>query len=276
MLNEKYNDIEMPKLGFGTWQLQDDVGVQAVSQALDIGYRHIDTAQIYGNEKEVGAAIKASDIPRDDIFLTTKIWLDNMKGGDVTASLEQSLQDLQTEYADLVLVHWPHRDIGFDETLEALTEAQKTGKTRLIGVSNFTCEQVKTVREDMGFDIAVNQCEYHPFLDQSLLIDQAREYGMIFTAYCPIAQGRVMKDPVLLDIAAAHGKSPVQVSLRWLYQQDGVVAIPRSSKPDHIASNFDIFDFKLSDAEMARIYALRDINSRLINPDFAPAWDIAA
>ncbi|MGM0422793.1 MAG: aldo/keto reductase [Pseudomonadota bacterium] len=276
MNSEKYNDVAMPKLGFGTWQLKDDLCVEAVGQALDVGYRHIDTAQIYGNEKEVGTAIKNADIPRSDIFLTTKIWLDNMKRDDVTASLEKSLQDLQTDYCDLVLVHWPHQEIGFDDTLSALADAQKAGKTRLIGVSNYTVDQVKTVRADMGFDIAVNQCEYHPFLDQSALIDQARDYGMIFTAYCPIAQGRVLKDPVMQDIATVHGKSPVQVTLRWLYQQDGVVSIPRSSNPDHIVNNFAIFDFALSDDDMARISALRDTNSRLINPDFAPAWDIAA
>lgn len=276
MQSEIYNKVEMPKLGFGTWQLTGDACEDAVSHALEVGYRHIDTAQIYRNEKEVGAAIRASSVSRTKIFLTTKIWTDNMSGDAVLKSAEQSLRDLQTDYCDLMLVHWPHQKIPFKETLSALEKLHGAGKTRLIGVSNFTHDQVKTVRDELGFDIAVNQCEYHPFLDQSQLIAQARDYGMIFTAYCPIAQGRVMTDPVITEIAETHGKSPVQVSLRWLYQQDGVVAIPRSSKHNHITANFDIFDFELSKAEMDRMFDLTQNNQRLIDPDFAPVWDKAA
>lgn len=273
---ETYNKVDMPKLGFGTWQLTGEACEKAVIHALETGYRHIDTAQIYRNEKQVGSGIRDSGISRTKIFLTTKIWLDNMKSEDVLRSFDQSLRDLQTDYCDLVLIHWPHKHIPFDESLKALENLHQAGKTRLIGVSNFTCDQLKTVREELGFDIAVNQCEYHPFLDQSQLLKQMRDYGMIFTAYSPIAQGLVMKDPVMVELAESHGKSPVQIALRWLYQQPRVAAIPRSSNHAHISANFDILNFALSPAEMTRISALTKANHRLINPDFAPHWDVAA
>ena len=271
-----YNDIEIPKLGFGTFKLTEADGKSAVKTALDVGFRHIDTAQAYGNEAEVGAAIAESDIAREDIFLTTKVWFENMTADRLADSVDESLSKLKTDYADLILVHWPNKDVDFNETLTALKKVQESGKTRLIGVSNYTLEQVKTVREDLGFDIAVNQCEYHPFLDQSPLIEQAREYGMGFTAYCPIAQGKVMQDDTLKQIAQSHGKTPIQITLRWLYQQENVIAIPRSSNPDHIAGNFDIFDFELSPDEMTQVFDLTKRKNRLIDPDFAPEWDVAA
>lgn len=267
----------MPKLGLGTWELKHSACQDAVSYALEnTPCRHIDTAQAYGNEAQVGAAIEKCSVARDDIFLTTKVWMENFHAKDVLPSIEKSLEKLKTDYCDLILVHWPDEDVPFDETLGELKKAQEQGKTRLIGISNFTTEQVRKVREDLGFDVAVNQCEYHPFLDQSALINQARDYGMIFTAYSPIAQGKVKSDEVLKEIAQEHDKSPVQITLRWLYQQDRVVAIPRSSSKSHIHSNFDIFDFELTDQEMKRISELGQKEMRIVDPDFAPEWDVAA
>lgn len=277
MKSEIYENVKMPKLGLGTWELKDSACQDAVSYALEeTACRHIDTAQAYGNEAEVGAAIEKCSVARDDIFLTTKVWMENFHADDVIPSIEKSLKKLKTDYCDLILIHWPHEDIPFDETLGALKKAQEQGKTRLIGISNYTTDQVKKVRENLGYNVAVNQCEYHPFLDQSALIEQARNYGMIFTAYSPIAQGKVKSDETLKSIADEHNKSPVQVTLRWLYQQDRVVAIPRSSSKEHIASNFDIFDFELSDDEMKRIFDLGEKEMRIVDPDFAPEWDVAA
>lgn len=261
----------------GTWNLKDNACLDAITFALDeIGVRHIDTAQAYENEEQVGAAIEKSGTRREDIFLTTKVWMDNMSGDKVISSIDESLKKLRTDYCDLILIHWPNEDVAFEETFTALKKAQEQGKTKLIGVSNYTTEQVRKVREDLGFDIAVNQCEYHPFLKQTPLIEQCRKYDMIFTAYSPIAQGRVMKKNTLDDIAHAHNKSAVQVTLRWLYQQDNVVAIPRSHDKDHIRDNFDILDFELSTEDMKRISDLRQENKRIVDPDFAPDWDVVA
>ncbi len=277
MKSEIYNNVKMPKLGLGTWQLKDSACQDMVLYALENTVcRHIDTAQAYGNEAQVGAAIEKSSVARDDIFLTTKVWMENFKADDVIPSIEKSLEKLKTDYCDLILVHWPDKDIPFDETLGALKKAQEQGKTRLIGISNYTTDQVEKVRGDLGYDVAVNQCEYHPFLDQSVLIDQARKHGMIFTAYSPIAQGKVMSDETLKKIAEEHNKTPVQVTLRWLYQQERVVAIPRSSSKGHITDNFDIFDFELSQGEMDRIFDLGKKEMRIVDPDFAPEWDVAA
>lgn len=268
-------DIKVPALGFGTWQATDDSCVAAVEEALDIGYRHIDTAQIYKNEEQVGRGIKNSSVPRDDIFLTTKVWMDEVRDGDLQKSVEGSLSKLGTDYVDLLLIHWPVEDVPFDETLRALQEVQTQGKTRLIGVSNFTVSQMKQVKEEIGAPIATNQVEYHPYLDQSPVLDYIREHDMFLTAYSPIARGKVMDDKTLQDIAAAHGKSVTQVVLNWLVSQDRVCAIPKSTTSAHIKSNFEIFDFELSADETDHINGLRSDSGRLINPDWAPDWDMA-
>ena len=277
MKNETYNNVHIPKLGLGTWQLEGQTCKDSIHYALDeIGCRHVDTAQAYGNEEQVGTAIEESGTRREDIFLTTKVWMDNMAGDKVIPSIEQSLKKLRTDYCDLILVHWPNDDVAFEETLGALKKAQEQGKTRLIGVSNYTMDQVKKVREDLGFDIAVNQCEYHPYLNQSALIEQCRKYGMLFTAYSPLARGKIMDDTTLEDLSHSYNKTPVQITLRWLYQQDNVIAIPKSSSKEHIKANFDILDFELNDMDMQRISDMRERNKRMVDPDFAPEWDIAA
>lgn len=265
--------ITIPALGFGTFQLEGTNVVDMVKYALDLGYRHIDTAQIYENETEVGQAMQAARVPRDEIFLTTKVWINRFSRDELPRSVEESLTRLQTEYVDLLLLHWPNPNIPLAETLEALMAVQAAGKARHIGVSNFTTALMQDAADICGQGVLVNnQVEYHPYLLQDKVISKARELGMVVTAYRPIAKGKVMHEPTLTEIADRHGKTAVQVTLRWIIQQ-GLVAIPRSSKPDHAKQNFEIFDFSLSDDEMAAINALRG-NERLISPEsLAPEWD---
>lgn len=270
------NGADIPKLGFGTWKLKGEDATGAVETALKTGYRHVDTAQAYGNEAEVGAALRTSDVSRDDVFVTTKVWMDRFGAGDLEQSVKESLSRLDLDHVDLMLLHWPNPDFRLAETMGALNEARSAGLTRHIGVSNFTTAWLGEAVACSDAPLAANQVEYHPFLDQTPVIDAVRDYGMALTAYCPIAQGRVFEEPVLKEIAQAHGKSPAQIVLKWLINQDPVVAIPRSSKPEHIRANFEIFDIDLSDEEMARIGALNSSTDRLIDPDWAPAWDVAA
>jgi diketogulonate reductase-like aldo/keto reductase len=261
---------QVPALGFGTWQIEGDDAIEGVRNALELGYRHIDTAQIYGNEAEVGAGIRASDVPRDEIFLTTKVWRSKAAPEAVRSSTEESLRKLGVDHVDLLLLHWPTKDVPLAETLGALTELVEAGKTRFIGVSNFTPDLVE---EAVGHaTIFANQVEYHPFLDQSALVDLARKHDHLLTAYSPIAQGKVGDDAEIRAIGEAHGKSPVQVTLRWLLQQDNVAAIPKAASAGHRESNLDVFDFELDADQMERIADLADVAARLVDPDWA-AWN---
>lgn len=263
----------IPALGFGTWQVKGDAARDAVAEALRIGYRHIDTAQIYENETDVGNGLKRSDVRRSDLFLTTKVWTSHYRDGDLQRSAEESLKRLGVDHVDLLLLHWPNPAVPLAETIKALNAVRSAGLARHIGVSNFP---VRTLREAIDLSrapLVTNQVEYHPFLDQSAVNNELRRHDMALTAYSPIAQGKVAHDATIKAIAAAHGKTPAQVALRWLIQQEGVVAIPRSSKAERIAENFDIFDFALDDDEMARISALRSAKGRITSPSFAPEWD---
>ena len=261
---------EIPALGFGTFELEPEITRKMVAHALASGYRHIDTAQIYDNEAAVGGAITASGVARDDIFLTTKVWMDNYRDGDLQRSVKDSLNKLETDYVDLLLLHWPNPDVELEESLGALNDCHEQGLARNIGISNFPTDWMK--RALPHSKLLANQIEYHPFLDQSAVLEQARGAHMAVTAYCPLAQGKVFDDPVLTEIGRAHGKNGGQVALRWLLQQD-VIAIPRSSRPEHVDANLEVFDFELSDAEMQRIHGLARPDGRIIDPSFAPAWD---
>jgi 2,5-diketo-D-gluconate reductase B len=263
---------KVPALGFGTWQLNGAQCESAVADALAIGYRHIDTAQAYGNEREVGRAIARSGLKRDAIFLTTKIAPDNLAAKDVTRSLAGSLDALDTDHVDLLLIHWPSKTVKMGETLRAMNEAKAQGRISHIGVSNFTVAQMREAIETHDSEIFSNQIEYHALLAQSRVVDFARTHDVMVTAYCPLARGRIADQPELVAIAKRHGKSVAQVALRWLIQQDGVAAIPRSSKRAHIAANFAIFDFALSETEMVEIGKLRG-DTRVVSPSFAPNWD---
>lgn len=238
------------------------------------GYRHIDTAQAYDNEECVGQAIEESEVPRDQIFLTTKIWIDNFAPDHFASSLETSLKKLRTDYVDLLLIHWPvEKDASFEQQIRELEHIQAAGKTRLIGVSNFNVAQMRQVCDDIGAPVACNQVEYHPFLDQTPVLDEARAQEMMVTAYSPLARGDVMKDPTIKELAETYGKNAAQITLRWLIQQDGVAAIPKSATDKHIINNFEIFDFELSSDDMKRLHDLARPDGRLINPEWAPDWD---
>jgi diketogulonate reductase-like aldo/keto reductase len=261
--------VTVPALGFGTWQLEPDVAYDAVRTALEVGYRHIDTAQMYGNEEAVGRAIADSEVDRDDVFLVTKVAPENAEPQDVRSSTRASLQRLGTDHVDLLLLHWPSDAAPLEETMAALTQAAEEHHTRHIGVSNFPSQALD--RAAHLAPIVTDQVEHHPYLAVDPIRETADEHDLFVTAYSPIAQGEVLRDDVLAEIAEAHGRSPIQITLAWLLRS-GVAAIPRSSDPDHIASNFDVFDIELSDDEMSRIDDLEQ-GMRLIDPPFAPTWD---
>ncbi|TRD15035.1 aldo/keto reductase [Palleronia caenipelagi] len=256
---------ELPKLGFGTWELRGDAGADMIRHAIDVGYRHFDTAQAYENEEMVGRAIRDSG-KRDEIFLTTKVWPTEYRLDDFKASVLRSIDTLGTEYADLLLLHWPHPEIPMAELMDGLNWARENGFTRHIGVSNFTTDLLAEATQLSAAPLVANQVEYHPFLNQSRLLTACETHGMALTAYCPIARGRVFSSEVIQTIAETHGKSAGQVTLRWLVQQKPVVAIPRTSNPKRVEENFGIFDFELTDAEMAAIHGLADPKGRIV-PD---------
>lgn len=262
----------IPAIGFGTFELTPEDAGPAVEAALEAGYRHIDTAQIYRNEAAVGAAIAASTVPRADIFLTTKVWTDHFREGDLQDSVAESLERLRVDTVDLLLLHWPNPDVPLAETLGALVDVQERGLTRHIGISNFPSALMREAADIVPGRIATNQVEYHPFLSQRAVLAAARELSMSVTAYSPLARGKVFGDPVLKRIADAHGKNEAQVALRWLLDQ-GVVALPRSKSAGHISDNFDVMDFRLSENEHAAIDTKLPKDRRLIDPGFAPAWD---
>ncbi len=267
------NGADIPKLGFGTWQLEGEDATRGVMTALKTGYRHIDTAQLYGNEAEVGQGWTQSGVRREDFFLTTKVWRDKFRDGDLQASVKESLDKLKTEYVDLLLLHWPVPEVPLDETMKALNAVKDAGMVKHIGVSNFTVDLLDEARAHSSAPLVANQVEYHPFLDQNAVLTACRAAGMAMTAYSPIAQGKVFEDEVITDIAKKHGVSSAQIALRWLIDQDSVVAIPRSSSDTHIQSNFEIADIALSEEDTGRINALRSPQGRLINPGWSPDWD---
>ena len=263
----------MPQIGFGTSQLGDCS--ELVATALKLGYRHIDTAWKYGSEKGVGAGIRASGVPRGEIFLVTKVSHEYLKADAFARSVDESLQNLQVDYVDMLHVHWPSMDkVPLQETMGALAKAKRDGLTRHIGVANFNIALLEEALAACPEPLATLQAEYHPYLDQRKVLDCCRRHGLIFTAYCPLARGRLFKDPVLAGIAQTHGKTIAQVVLRWLVQQGDIAPIPRSSNPERIAQNLDVFNFSLTADEMNRIHALARPDGRIANPaGRAPAWD---
>ncbi len=244
--------------------------------ALDLGYRHLDTAQIYANEAEVGRALAESGVAREAVFLTTKVWIDRFTSDRLAPSVDESLRRLRTDYVDLLLLHWPNPDVPLAETIRALNQVQQAGKTRHIGVSNFPTKLLREALALTDVPLVTNQVEYHPYLSQRAVLAVLREAGMCLTAYSPLAQGRLLDDPVLRTLGARYGKTPAQVALRWLLQQDDVVAIPKAARPEHAAANIDVFDFTLTDEEMRQIHGLARPDGRVVDPPgLAPAWDPA-
>ncbi|MDN3518090.1 aldo/keto reductase [Aquisalimonas lutea] len=270
------NGADIPAIGFGTFQLEPDTARARVHDALAAGYRHIDTAQMYNNEEAVGAGIRDSGLARDEIFVTTKVWVDRFRDGDLQRSAEESLQRLGLDAVDLLLLHWPNPEVPLEETIGALNDVRQRGMARHIGVSNFTVALTREAIAASDAPLVTNQVEYHPYLSQDPVRRELARQGMALTAYCPLGQGRVLQDPVIARIASDHGKDPGQVILRWHYQQPDVVAIPRSSREERVRSNLEIFDFELSEAEMNAISGLAREDGRIISPaSLAPAWDNA-
>jgi diketogulonate reductase-like aldo/keto reductase len=263
----------IPAIGFGTSQL-GNCG-EIVATALKTGSRLIDTAWKYGTEQGVGAGIKASGVPREDIFLVTKVSHEYLKADAFAKSVEESLARLRTDYVDLLFVHWPAIDgTPLAETMGALARAKREGKARHVGVANFNIAMTRDALRLCPEPLVMLQAEYHPYLDQAKVLAYCREAGLAFMAYCPLGRGRLFRDPVLAEIARARGRTLAQVALRWLVQQGNIIPIPRSSNPQHIAESLNVFDFELSTDEMRRIHALARPDGRIANPaGRAPKWD---
>lgn len=260
---------QVPKLGFGTWQITGEDCTAAVRDALELGYRHIDTARAYGNEAEVGRGIAQSGVERGHVFVTTKVWYTDLRAGDLRVSVEASLRDLRTDHVDLLLIHWPNADVPLAETIGAMNELEEEGKASHLGVANFPIRLVEAALEHAP--IICNQVEYHPYLGQPEVLALADKRDLMVTAYSPLAHGRVPRDPVLRSIGEAHGRTPSQVALRWLLDQPHVAAIPKASTHEHRAANLDVFDFELSDDDQHRIAGL-ERGLRTADPSWA-VWD---
>jgi 2,5-diketo-D-gluconate reductase B len=261
----------VPKLGFGTWQIEGPQCQEAVEDALAIGYRQIDTARAYGNEEQVGRGLAAAGIPRNEFFLTTKIARDEYAPDDLRRAAEDSLRKLGVDGLDLLLLHWPNPDFALEETLGALIGLRDDGLIKHLGVSNFPPGML---REAIGLaPIFTDQVEFHPFLGQDALVELAIEKDFMVTAYSPLARGKVPEDATLREIGAAHGKTAGQVALRWLLDTPQVCTIPKASSHERRVENFEVFDFDLTDDERARIDALPK-GERIIDPGFAPDWDV--
>ncbi|WP_225773360.1 aldo/keto reductase [Inquilinus sp. Marseille-Q2685] len=270
------NGAEIPALGFGTFRMNGPDTVRMVRHVLSLGYRHIDTAQIYGNEAEVGEGLAASGVARDDVFLTTKVWVANYRREAFLRSVDDSLRKLGTGHVDLLLLHWPNQDVPLAEQIGALNEVRAAGKVRHIGISNFSTALMAEAASLSAAPLVTNQVEYHPYLGQSAVLAAARAAGMSVTAYYGMADGKVIGDPVIQAIADRHGRTEAQVVLRWLVQQPGVVALSKTVSEARAAANLAIFDFALSAEEMAAIHALARPDGRLVSPEgLAPAWDAA-
>ncbi|MEX0967448.1 MAG: aldo/keto reductase [Bacteroidia bacterium] len=270
MKHLKIQGKTIPALGFGTFELTGEECRKGVRDAIEIGYRHIDTARDYRNEQEVAQGIKDTGIDREKLWVTTKVWRDHLDKKNVRKEAEESLRKLNTEYIDLLLIHWPNSDFPLEQTLEEMFRLQEEGKTRTTGVSNFPTQLLKKALQ--AGPILTNQVEYHPYLGQQKLLNLIREHEMMLTAYSPVAQGAILDDQVLKEISEAYDKNPAQVALRWLMQQENVAAIPRSSSHKHRKQNFDIFDFELTREEMDWISSISR-GERFVNPPFAPDWD---
>ena len=254
----EYQEVKgekVPSLGLGTWRLSGQECVRALECALALGYRHVDTAQMYANEDEVGRGIQNSGVNREEIFLVTKVRTSSFSHDGVIRSTRESLKKLQTDHVDLLLMHWPNPSVPLEETLGAMTELQEEGSVKHVGVSNFPPSMVEEAAQHAT--VFCNQVEYHPYRAQHELLRQAEEMDYLLTAYSPVAKGRVLNDATLQELGETHGKTSAQVALRWLIQQEKVAAIPKAASEDHLRNNLDIFDFELNDEEMERVFALR-------------------
>ena len=266
------NGASIPAVGLGTWDLRGRTCATVVEQALRLGYRHIDTAEMYGNERGVGDGLRASGISRDEVFITTKIWPDNLAPADLERSTKESLARLRLSEVDLLLIHWPSPRIPLADTMGALCRMKQAGFTRHVGISNFTVPLIEEAVRLATEPLVTNQIEWHPYLDQSKVVAACRRHGLAVTAYSPIARGRAGADAQLRLIGSHHGKTAAQVSLRFL-TQEGAIVIPRTSKLERLKENMTIFDFELDPSEMDEIRGLADEVTRVVDWSGAPNWD---
>jgi 2,5-diketo-D-gluconate reductase B len=264
--------ISLPRLGLGTFRMQGDVCRAAVESALGLGYRHIDTAEMYGNEDAIGPAIAASGVARKDLHVTTKVWNENLAPDAIRKAFDTSLNKLKLDHVDLYLVHWPKSGMNLPAMFETLMKLKQEGRTRAIGVANFNLALLKTVVEEIKAPIACNQIEYHAMLDQTPVLKYLRAKSIPLVAYCPLAQGRAASDETLMAIGRKHGASAAQVALKWLLDQDGVAAIPKASRAESQKANLDALNVGLDDEDRQAIAGLPK-DKRFVNPGFAPAWD---
>ncbi|SHG09663.1 Aldo/keto reductase [Kaistia soli DSM 19436] len=262
----------IPAVGLGTYGLTGEAGAGAVAAAIEAGYRHIDTAISYGNEVEVGEGIRKAGVARDDIFVTTKIPSDELEESALLRAVEGSLSRLRLDRVDLLLIHWPSRSLSAAETIRALGAAKRRGLTRHIGVSNYTVSLLDEAVAASDEPIVANQCEHHPYLDQTTLRAAMARHGIAFVSYCPLGHAEALDEPLVQDIATRIGRAPAQVILRWQFQK-GCVTIPKSSRPVRMRQNLDIFGFSLDDSDMAALDGLGVEGRRICDPPFAPEWD---
>jgi len=272
MLFLEANGARIPAIGLGTWELRGRTCARLVEQAVRLGYRHIDTAQVYENEREVGEGLRASGIRRDEVFVTTKVWTNHFAPHDLERSVKESLEKLRLAEVDLLLLHWPNPRVPLAETLGALAHVRQLGMARYIGVSNFTVALIEEAVAACAEPLVCDQVEYHPYLDQAKVREACARHGMAVVAYSPVAKGRIKGDRTLARIGQNHGKTAAQVCLRWLVQQN-VAAIPRTSRIERLSENIDIFDFELSAEEMGQIFQMGSAAGRLTDFGFAPKWD---
>lgn len=264
--------ITLPRLGLGTFRMQGDACRAAVESALALGYRHIDTAEMYANEEAIGAAIAGCGIPRRELHVTTKVWHENLAPDAIRRAFDASLNKLGLDHVDLYLVHWPSKNMNLSAVFETLMKLKQEGRTRAIGVANFTTALLKTVVEEIRAPIACNQIEYHVMLDQSKVVDYLARRSIPLVAYCPLAQGRAASDATLTEIGRKHNASAAQVALKWLLDQNGIAAIPKASRRESQQANLDALKVTLDEDDRKRIAGLPK-DKRCVNPGFAPAWD---
>ena len=269
------NGARIPQLGLGTWPMKGEDCAAAVAHALSVGYRHIDTAAMYENEAAVGEGIRHGGVARDAIFVTTKVWFTDIGERDLQRSAEASLKRLGLDQVDLLLIHWPNEQIPLKDSLRGLALAKRAGMARHIGIANFPSKLVDEAAKLSAEPLVANQCEYHPHLDQSRVIEAGRRHGIAFVSYTPLGRAKLFDERLIRTLADKYERTPAQIVLRW-HMQQGVVAIPKSATHTRITENAAIFDFALEEAEMAALHALARPDGRVVNPAWSPRWDEAA
>lgn len=268
--------VEMPRIGLGTRGLNGITCNSEVRKALKLGYRYIETAQVYDNERQIGAAIKETGVDRDELFVSTKVWIDDYRLYDLLWSVRESLDRLRLDHVDMLILHWPNEKYSLHRTMDAMNEAKELGLTSHLGVANFTAQQFKMVSEYSESPILCNEIEYHPLINQNRVIEATHSTGAAIVAYGPTADGEALNHYEISRIALDKKKTKSQIIMRWLMQQDNLVALPRVTRRSSLDECMDVFDFELSEKEMNTIDKLRSNNRRLFDPEFAPDWDVVA